>query len=242
MHSELARQVVGAALRHSEAHEQAERRRRADQPDRHGLLQDFLELLGAVEREIGDVVLVIRGMDRVARLDRVHEMDLGAGQQLADERDLGQRGTVEMAHAAGPHRAQNARLRIAFDRVENIAGKCCDKAARCGSDRCWPQAHERLRRPLARDHGIDGGQNAAVCGTQHEAGFRHRTNLLRQGGDTRTFGPGDKFRVNAAAERYAPRRQTGVRGLRIACRSISVSLKDAGPHDGRLDRKRRVTS
>jgi hypothetical protein len=39
----------------------------------------------------------------------------------------------------------------------------------------------------------------------------------------------------------APKRQMIVRGLRIACRTISVSLKDAGPQ-GRLDRKRRVTS
>ena len=33
-----------------------------------------------------------------------------------------------------------------------------------------------------------------------------------------------------------------VRGLRIACRTIAVSLKDTGPRVGRLDRKRRVTS
>jgi hypothetical protein len=39
----------------------------------------------------------------------------------------------------------------------------------------------------------------------------------------------------------APKRQTVVRGFRIACRNISVSLKDTDPQ-GRLDRKRRVTS
>jgi hypothetical protein len=39
----------------------------------------------------------------------------------------------------------------------------------------------------------------------------------------------------------ALKRQTIVRGLRIACRTISVSLRDTGPQD-RLDRKRRVTS
>jgi len=44
-----------------------------------------------------------------------------------------------------------------------------------------------------------------------------------------------------APGRSAPERQKVVRGLRIACRTISVSLKDADPQ-GRLDRKRRVTS
>ena len=39
----------------------------------------------------------------------------------------------------------------------------------------------------------------------------------------------------------APTGQMIVRGLRIACRTIAVSLKDTGPQD-RLDRKRRVTS
>jgi hypothetical protein len=35
--------------------------------------------------------------------------------------------------------------------------------------------------------------------------------------------------VNRRAGAKAPGRQTMVRGLRIACRNISVSLKDAGP-------------
>ena len=39
----------------------------------------------------------------------------------------------------------------------------------------------------------------------------------------------------------APKRQTVVRGFRIACRTIAVSLKDTDPQ-GRLDQKRRVTS
>ena len=36
-------------------------------------------------------------------------------------------------------------------------------------------------------------------------------------------------RVNAGTGASAPERQRMVRGLRIACRNISVSLKDAGP-------------
>ena len=206
VHAELAREIVGAPLRHRETHEQAKRRRRADESDRHGLLHDFFELLGAVEREIRHAVLVERGVDRVTCLDRVHEMHLGLRQQLADECDLGQRGAVEMAHTAGPDRAQDARLGVALHRIQHIAREGRDKAARRGGDGGGSQADERLRRPLARDHGIDDRKRAAVCGAQHQAGFRHSHDLPRQGGDTRTRRPSDKDRVNAAAERCAPER------------------------------------
>ena len=93
----------------------------------------------------------------MARLDRMHEMHFRSGQQLADQRDLGQRGAVEMMHAAGPHRAQDARLGIAFNGIEHVAGEGRDEAARRAGDDRRAQAHERLRRPLARDHGIDAG-------------------------------------------------------------------------------------
>src|SRR5438552_18090118 len=78
--ADLARQIVGAALAYREAQKQAEGWRFADQPDRHGLLQDLLQLVGAVEGEIGDIVIVKRGMDRMACLDRMHEMQVRLGQ------------------------------------------------------------------------------------------------------------------------------------------------------------------
>ena len=183
--AELARQVVGAALLDREAHEQAQHRRRADQLGPHRLLQDFFQLVLAVEREIGDAVLVKRGVDRRARLDRVHEMHLGARQQAAHQRDLGQRGAVEMPDAAGPYRAQHARLRVALDGIEHIARKRLDKAARRGGDRRRPQADERLGRALARDERVDGRQGERAPGRTNSGlqrkntGFRHRTILPR---------------------------------------------------------------
>ena len=199
--TELARQIVGAALAHREAHEKAESGRFADQPDRHGLLQDLFQLVAAVEGEIGDIVIVKRRMDRMTRLDRVHKMQLRLGQYLAHQRDLGQRGAVEMADAAGPDGAQDARLGVAFDGVQNLARERRDEAAGLAGDHRRAQAKERLRRSLMGDHGIDGGKKAAGRGAQREAGLGHCTILLGQGGDTRVNRPSDQIRVNAAAER-----------------------------------------
>ena len=236
--AKLAREVIGAALADSEAHEQPQGRRRADQPDRHCFLQDFRQLVCAVEREIGHPVLGEGGMDRAAPLDRVHKMHRGVGQHAAHHRDLGQRGAIEMAHSAGPHRAQHARLRVALDGIEDIAGEHPDKAPRRGGDRRRTQAQQRLRRALARHDGIDRGENAGPCRTPNglqsdKTNFRHRTILPGQGGDT---GGADCARgaVTGQGEwrrrsEYAPQRQTIVRGFRIACRTIAVSLKDAGP-------------
>src|ERR1051326_2253000 len=133
-----------------------------------------------------------------------------------------------MPHAAGPDCAQHARLRVALHRVKHIAWKSRHKAARRGGDDSGPQADKRLCGTLARDHGIDLRENAAAVGAQHEAGFRHRTTSSRKEATPEPEGAGDKDRVNGVAERSAPERQTGVRGLRIACRTISVSLKGAG--------------
>ena len=63
--AEFAGQVVDrAALGQGETHEQAQDRRIADQSDRHRLLQDFRQLVGAVESEIGHAMDVEGVADR----------------------------------------------------------------------------------------------------------------------------------------------------------------------------------
>jgi hypothetical protein len=187
--AELARQIVGAALPDREAHEEAQHRRRADRHGPHRLLQDLFQLVSAVEREIDDAVAVKRDMDRRARLHRVHEMQLGARQKTAHQHDLGQRGAIEMPDAAGPHRAQDARLRVALDGVKDVARKRPDKASRGRGDRRRPQAKERLRRALARNKRVDARQGKRMPGRtrrgiqRNKTGFRHRTILPEQGGD-----------------------------------------------------------
>src|SRR5690242_20966562 len=51
-------------------------------------------------------------------------------EHLAHQGDLRRRGAVEMAHAAGPHGAEHARLGVALDGVEHVARKAGDEAAR----------------------------------------------------------------------------------------------------------------
>ena len=180
--AELAGQVVDrAALGQGEAHEQTQHRRIADEPDRHRLLQDLRQLVRAVEREIGHAIHVEGVADCRPRLDRVHEMDLGRRQQLADERHLGERGAIEMANAAGPQRPQHARLGVALDGVENIARKELGKPPRGAGDHRRAQAQQRIARPRPGNDRIDRGESSAPLRAGREkTGLRHRTILRNQ--------------------------------------------------------------
>jgi hypothetical protein len=114
-------------------------------------------------------------------LTGLHEVDLGGWQQLADERHLGERGAIEMADAAGPQRPQHARLGVALDGIENIAGKEADKPLRGTGDRCRAQAQQRIARPCPGDDRIDRGENSAPLQAGREkTGLRHRTILRNQ--------------------------------------------------------------
>ncbi len=163
-----------------------------------------------------------------------------------------------MPHAAGPYRAQHPRFGVAFDGVEDIAGKALDKAPRRGGDRRRPQAKQRLARLRARHDLVDRGQGgapekAAAAGMPFAGGggvlLRRRgcvRKALETGSGHRTISggwgqPAPPRRMHGAADGAGNRgeyrggataRRSGqmiVRGLRIACRAISVSLKDAGP-------------
>ncbi len=180
-------------------------------------------------------------------LDRVHKVDLGRRKELADEGHLGERGTVEMPDAPGPQGAEHARLGVAFDGVEDIARKPVDKPPCRAGNRRRTQAQQRIGRPHRGDDGIDQREAGAPQRTgRNKADFCHRTILQTR---RRHAAPCDNGNGGGMTNRggltrlgrNAPKRQTVVRGLRIACRTISVSLKDADPQ-GRLDRKRRVTS
>ena len=91
-----------------------------------------------------------------------------------------------MPDAAGPDRAQDARLRVALYGIKHIARKCLDKAARRGGDRRGTQAHQRLRRALARDKRVHARQRERPRGRTDSGfegkytGFRHRTILPEQ--------------------------------------------------------------
>ena len=127
------------------------------------------------------------GVDRRARLDRVHEMHLGARAAAgAPARSRAARRSRN-ADAAGPHRAQHARLRVALDGIEDIARKRLDKAPR-GARRSPPDAGTPAAPPGARArrrHRSAGEQpRAGRTRAGNKTGFRHRTILPEQGGDT----------------------------------------------------------
>ena len=95
-----------------------------------GLVDDLDDFLLVIDDKGIDVVDPLGGTDHGARLDRMHEIGAGIGKAFADQRDLGQRGRVEMADAGGVEGAQHAWMRIAFDRIEHAAGKELEKALR----------------------------------------------------------------------------------------------------------------
>jgi ornithine decarboxylase len=104
------------------AHEEAESRRRADEPDRHRFLQDLGELVGAVEREVAYAMAVKRLADCRPRLNRMHEMALpkgGAVYDLSGKFGAPPDLAVELLQRARPHAA---RLGIGF----HVGSQCLD--------------------------------------------------------------------------------------------------------------------
>ncbi len=105
-------------------------------------------------------------------------MDGGGGEELVDQLDLGERGAVEMAHAARPDRPQHARIGIALDGIKDIARKGGDEMPRRVDYRRRAEADQRFRRPHRGDDGINGGENnpRRRAGSK-KAGLCHRTIL-----------------------------------------------------------------
>jgi hypothetical protein len=220
------------SFRQSQAHEQPKRQRIADQPDRHRLLQDFGQLIGAVEGKIGDAPAVEGFADGRPGLDRMHEVDLRRRQELAHQPDLGDRTAVEMPDTTSPQRSEYGWIGVALYSVENVAREAAAKAPHRPDDGPRAQAEQRIRRAQIGDDHIDGRQGRIREWTQRDlAGLCHRTILQRQETTCRS---GRRRRLGEMTDRGeasrrgsgAPKRQTMVRGLRIACRNISVPLTD----------------
>ncbi len=111
---------LAVARRHGDAHPQDEVAAAA------GLLGDLLELVLAVEGEAAHAELGERAPDRVARLDRVHEVQLGAGNGRR-VLDLGDRGDVEVADARAVQRAQQEHRAVRLVGVSDVTGKVLEK-------------------------------------------------------------------------------------------------------------------
>ena len=229
--AELAGQVEHRrTLRQRETHDQAEFAGHAGRGD---LVQDLRQLLGAVEHEVAHAMPRPRLADRAACLDRVHEMDRGVGEHLPHQRDLGDRGAVEMRDAAGMERAQHRRLRVALHRVQHVAGKRLHERVRGRANGGRAQAVHRLLRALDRDQFIDRWQRCAAAGKRRRSGetaVRTRRVFMAISSQTQAT----ENRERAGAARNAPRRRTQpmLRGLRIAANrsaNIGGSLTTPAP-------------
>src|ERR1700751_1671516 len=105
-------------------------------------------------------------------------------------------------------------------------------------DRPAAYSQRRHRSRVKQNARAAGQKQDGLVPSHHPPNQEVTRRYLRptQGGVT------DRGEAPPRGETAADRRQTMVRGLRIACRNVSVSLKDAGPRGDRLDRKGRVTS
>ena len=111
---------LAVARRHGDAHPQDQVAAAA------GLLGDLLQLLLAVEGEAAHAELGERTPDGSSRLDRVHEVELGAGNGRR-VLDLGDRGDVELADARTVQRAQQEHRAVRFVGVSDVTGKVLEK-------------------------------------------------------------------------------------------------------------------
>ena len=209
--AELAGQVVdGIALRQRQAHDEAE------VGGVIRLLQDFVQLLAAVEHEVADAILVIGVADRLTALDRVHVMQDGVREHLADQPDLAGGGDVEMAHAAGPQGTQHRGLRVALHGIEHVA------AARGGIRRLG-----------------EGGQEAAGGVGQHAgADAVHRLFRAVQGDGLRHRRTAAAGQRNGAAVVQADAAQRGDGGTGTQEAHGALLSPDGGVQTGPVSRRR----
>jgi hypothetical protein len=83
-----------------------------------------------------------------------------------------------MPHTTSPQCPEHARLRVAFDGIEHIAGKPVDKPPRRSGDRRRTQAQQRIGRTHRGDDGIDHREiGAPERAGRDKTNFRHRTIL-----------------------------------------------------------------
>ena len=111
---------LAVVRRHGDAHPQREVAAAA------GLLGDLLELVLAVEGEAAHAELGERAPDGMARLDRMHVVQLGAGNG-GRILDLGDRGDIEFADARAVQRAQQEHRAVRLVGVSDVTGKVLEK-------------------------------------------------------------------------------------------------------------------
>ncbi len=219
--AELSREIVGGtATRQRQAHDQPAIRVAAR---RFG--KDLRQFFGAVEDEVAHALACPCLADGAARLDRMHESDMRVGEHRADQRHLGSRGAVEMAHAALVDGAQHGRLRVAFHGVQHVAGEAADKGAGGGDDGSSGAA--RASAPPAAPRRPDRQRRAATSRRTRMSGAAETRRRGREAGSWQNPRSNDRPR----AWRRSAGRRTGKRARRGARHSTGDARTShcAGP-------------
>ena len=109
--------VARVRVRYGQPHDQREILGAARRGD------DLLELGFAVEREDAHAMIEVRSLDRLARLHRMHEGQLGVRIAGRDELDLSLGGDVEPAKPGRVHGIERPRGGVRLDGVEDLPRK-----------------------------------------------------------------------------------------------------------------------
>ncbi len=160
--SELAGQVVSAAVRDSQAHEQAELGPTAS----ICVSARIFPSSNSLSRTKSETPYRRRRLaNGRPRLDRMHVMDCGVRKHLTNKRNLGGRSAVEVADATSPQRAQHARLGVALDGVECRPSELVDKGPSGRCDHIRTQAMHRFVWLLGEDDNVDARRLRGVVET-----------------------------------------------------------------------------
>ena len=88
-----------------------------------GFGQQLVQLGFAVDHEVGDAMLLERGLGLARQAHRRHEMADGFGQNIFHRLDFAQRGGIEMADARGPQLLERDGMRVGLRRIQNVTVK-----------------------------------------------------------------------------------------------------------------------
>ena len=164
--AELAGKLTGgAALGHAEAYD--DRQIGGDL----GFFQDLVQLFEGVDDEVAHAVIEIGLADGFAALDRVHEGQMGGGEQPTHQLDLVQRGDVEMADAGGPKALQDIRIGIGFNGIQAGAGEMLEKLGGALGQRFGVHALHRLVRAQGLNHIFERVANRLRPASRASANF-----------------------------------------------------------------------
>jgi len=126
------------------------------------LVVDFaaerVQALGMVNHEMPHAKFSLSAGRSPSRCDRHHEITGGSRTELAHQRDLGERSTIEMVDARTVQSLYHVRIIVGLYRIKNAPRKTLQKGLRRLPISMWMDAIHRLVRLPRQQHAADGGE------------------------------------------------------------------------------------